>query len=286
MAAKLTPEQRQNIVDKYLEGMSGAEIARKFKHSTATIAKVLREEGVQVVKGRNNRWYEFNDHYLDELDCANKFWFLGYFYADGYLAPKGNSCSIDSVDKDAVEKCKRIFESNRPLQLHKATKKNDGVNRQDAWSFRLNSPIVYQNLINYGCDSDKSHTAKIPWWVFEGKEEFMRDFVRGLIDGDGSVSFKYGKYHRPVITLACTPQLAQELGDYLEEKLNLKIYLNKNKVVIWYIQITNLVSVVKFLDWTYYDGIECYMDRKYENSKIARKAVREYWKNNNIQVEE
>lgn len=278
MAKKLTREQRQNIVDCYNNGMSGIEICKNFKHSTATVAKVLREEGIKVIKGRDNRWYEANYSYLDELDCANKFWFLGYFYADGYVSMTTNKISIDSIDKEILEKCRILFDSNRPLQFIKVKdRKSDNYNRYNAWSFRLENANLHQKIIDYGCDNYKSYNAKMPWELFQGKEQYIRDFVRGLYDGDGGINYKYDKDYRGVAKICGTPQLIQELTDFLEKELECKFFINKGKITTWYFETTGMLNTYKFLKWIYYDNVEIYMDRKYQKSIQTIQAIEEKW---------
>lgn len=267
MAAKLTKEQRDNIINLYLNGMSGIEISKKCKHSTATVATVLKEEGVKVIKGRNNKRFNLNEHYLDKLDSANKFYFLGYFYADGYWSPTTTHISIDSNDKDILEKFQNIFESDRPLQEIKKKKLSNKI----SWSFRLNSIILHDKIKQYGCDNNKSYNLKFPFKIFNNKEKYLRDFIRGHFEGEGCLSYIKSNSGniRGIISIVGTEDFIKGLGQILNEQLKIipTIYKRKNSKNTFYLQFKKVEYVNKFLNWIYYDNVELYMDRKYNKAK-------------------
>lgn len=266
MGKKLTKEQRQNIVNLYLSGRSGIWISENFQHSTATIAKVLREEGIEVQKGRDNRWYSLNEHYLDELNNANKFYFLGYFYADGYIPEKKKAISVDSIDKEILEKFKKLFDSDRPLQpIHP---KNP--NSKEVWSFRINSILIHKRIHELGCDNEKTTTAKFPINLFyeENSKQFLRDFIRGYFDGDGSLYLIYSNVDncRGGISIVGSFDFIKKLQEILKEELGINSYFKKGKGA-YYIEFKKVQAVYDFLNWIYYDNVETYLQRKFNLAK-------------------
>ena len=266
MAKKLTQEQRQNIVDLYLSGKSGIWISENFHHSVTTIAKVLKEEGIEVQKGRDNRWYTLNEHYLDELDCSEKYYFLGFFYADGYWSPHSNRTYIDSIDKDILEKFLKIFEANRPLQ---EIKKHNIKNAKTSWSFRLENPIIHQKLYEYGCDNNKSYNASFPYRLFEGdKRKFMPDFIRGIVDGDGGwhLEFKSGGSCSLDFSVVGTHDLCLSIKEILDEELGIDLCFRphiKSKTA-WYISTSKIDYIPKIISYLYGTNSGLFLKRKYD----------------------
>ena len=265
MAKKLTQEQRQNIVDLYLSGKSGAWISKNFHHSTTTVCQILREEGIEVDKGRDNRRYTINEHYLNELDTAEKFYFLGFFYADGYWSPTSNKIAVDSVDKDILEEFLKLFETNRPLQ---EIKKHNIKNAKTSWSFRLENPIIHQKLYEYGCDNTKSYTATFPYELFEGeKRRFLPDFIRGVVDGDGSwsLSFKAGGSCRLDFSVVGTHDLCLSIKEILDKKLGIDLCFRPHSVskTAWYISTSKKDYVSKIIDYLYGTSSNLFLNRKY-----------------------
>ena len=278
MGKKLTKEQRQNIVNLYLSGKSGIWISENFQHSTATIAKVLREEGIEVQKGRDNRRYSLNEHYLDELDNGDKFYFLGYFYADGYISSTSNKAYIDSVDKEILEKFRVLFETNRPLQ---EIEKHNIPNAQVTWSFRTESYYIHKALWKYGCTNNKSHEAKFPFDLFKGKEEFYRDFIRGIFDGDGSFSVRYTKLGscKAEFSISGTKDICEGIKDVLKKELGIEINVHKHKKAnVWYANTSRNEHLKKIIPWLYKDE-DVFMERKRDNVKSYLKG-RFGWENN------
>lgn len=266
MAKKLTQEQRQNIVDLYLSGKSGIWISENFHHSVTTIAKVLREEGIKVQKGRDNRWYTLNEHYLDELDTAEKYYFLGFFYADGYWSPNSNMTSIDSVDKEILEEFLKLFETNRPLQR---IEKHNIENAKISWSFRLENPIVHQKLFEYGCDNTKSYTATFPYRLFGGeKRKFIPDFIRGVVDGDGGwhLEFNSGGSCSLDFNVVGTHDLCLSIKEILDKELEIDLCFRphtKSKTA-WYISTSKKDYIPKIVKYLYGTPSELFLKRKYD----------------------
>ena len=69
--------------------------------SNVAVRNYLKKKRVEMRKSNDpvydiNRAspYTFNEHWLDELDCPEKFYFLGFFAADGCNLKKYNNVKI------------------------------------------------------------------------------------------------------------------------------------------------------------------------------------------------
>ena len=102
------------------------------------------------------------------------FYLLGVFITDGCV--KKDRVSLSSKDKDWIEQIKNLISPE--IKLLK-----DGEN-----CFRINifNKQIKDWLIKYNCVPNKSLTVKFP----NVPIKYLPDFIRGCIDGDGSISNK------------------------------------------------------------------------------------------------
>ena len=120
----LTNEQVELIVEDYQNGATLNKIAQKYKCGITKIKTVLKENNIDFSLKRNKNKYNFNEHWLDNLDCAEKFYFLGFMFSDGNNCEKYNTCSItlQESDKDVLIQFSNLLQNNRPLYYNTKTK--------------------------------------------------------------------------------------------------------------------------------------------------------------------
>ncbi|MDD4980480.1 MAG: LAGLIDADG family homing endonuclease [Candidatus Omnitrophica bacterium] len=113
---------------------------------------------------------------------------LGYFAADGcmFINPRGSKyISFTSCDREILQKVKRMLGSE-----HKFSVKNrQNRNWKDAFTLQIGSKEMYQDLIKKGFMPKKASRFKLP----AVPKKYMRHFIRGYFDGDGSVTYGYFK---------------------------------------------------------------------------------------------
>lgn len=106
-------------------------------------------------------------------------YFLGFFWADGYVREKDNNLIIEIVERDALD-LKPIFDRVATFSIYRREREN----RQPQVTFRYSSKDLIEYFISLGkyAKSTESHSKildAIP-------EDFQIYFLRGLIDGDGN----------------------------------------------------------------------------------------------------
>jgi len=154
---------------------SQREIARKLNLGKTTVNTWAREEGLKFKKDTvNNKFFdEFNE---------NSIYILGFIFADGNVAwnPKKGyyTLTITASEKDIehLEKIRKIMSSTKPLLYAVKTK-----------SYRLivNDKELCRRLMYLGVIPKKSLIVKFP----KIPKEYLRHFIRGVIDGDGNVRY-------------------------------------------------------------------------------------------------
>lgn len=121
--------------------------------------------------------YPFNEQIFDSWSHELA-WLLGLIWSDGCLF--GNSVEICSKDFDLMELVEGLIEMPNGIRP-----KNKG----QAWRIVFTSQRVVSQLKELGLTEAKSHTINFPLIP----DEYIATFVRGLLDGDGSVVERFDR---------------------------------------------------------------------------------------------
>lgn len=71
----------------YLSGLSLAKIAKSHKIDRHKLSDLLKKDGINIQV--NNKIYFYNDQFFKRIDTEEKAYWLGFLYADGYIANSG-----------------------------------------------------------------------------------------------------------------------------------------------------------------------------------------------------
>ena len=106
-------------------------------------------------------------------------YFIGFFWADGYVREKDNNLLLEIVEKDA-EDLKHIF--NRIATFSVYRREREG--RQPQVTFRYHDKNLVSFFINLGKYAHSTESHKMVLDIIP--EKYQIYFLRGLIDGDGN----------------------------------------------------------------------------------------------------
>jgi hypothetical protein len=138
---------------------------------------------------------------LDKIRVNEKFfsfwskemaYVLGVIYTDGCLDP---GSKLDPSRKTTLKMPRfQIFQKepeilNKVLKLMNCDAKLYHHNKQDLYWFNVHDEKIYHDLQNLGLTPNKSLTMDFP----QMPPEYVRHFIRGCWDGDGSVYITGGK---------------------------------------------------------------------------------------------
>jgi len=139
--------------------------------------------------------YKVNHHYFDEIDTEYKAYMLGLIYADGcILQPKGNRqlnlvISLQEEDGYILDKFSKEACGGMKIISHPPAIKNKGWKKRCL--VRITSDILCKKLISYGCSVNKSRLG-MQFPSIDTK--YYNHFIRGFLDGDGSILMQPAKY--------------------------------------------------------------------------------------------
>ena len=222
---------------------------------------------------------QYSRKYKLDLDVfyredATSWYLLGAYMTDGNIkvrpANHGLQVAITSKDKDWLELIRDLVCKELPLYKDK---------RSDCYRFTISSTELGRWFISKGCIPNKSLTLKFP----KVPQKYMADFIRGAIDGDGSIShtdYIKRRYTYKTFKLTLTSaskdfiySVGQKLPDSVLYKIVEILPGTKNpsivrgvpiiqKHICYDIIVTGQNNCQKLLSWLYYNDHNISMPRK------------------------
>jgi len=204
---------------------------------------------------------------------------IGLFQTDGniYDVKRNRGKAVIEIsikDRDIIEKIKKLISYN--YTITKRTRNNTHVNGHKYIDKEYISIKIYdinfrKFLNDCGVPSGKKSSIISPPLYL--KNLSIKDYVRGLYDGDGSLGMT--KANIPYVSMVTASRnLANFLFEYISDVTGKpKKDTNPNKRDNIYNIVITKEDAVKFCNEVYYD--DCLsMNRKMENSKIVKKWTR------------
>lgn len=141
--------------------------------------------------------YKFDVNIFDEINSSEKAYWLGFIWCDGYICKRKRTTnhtgyefklSLAEQDLDHLIKFKEFLNSNHEIKHYK---NGSSSFKKDAIECRLYICNKYfgQNLYNrYGLIPHRSSAKQLVSMI---PIEYYKDFIRGIIDADGSLGSSY-----------------------------------------------------------------------------------------------
>lgn len=225
---------------------------------------------------QNMKKYKVNDTYFSNIDTADKAYFLGFLYADGYNNVSRHEVKIrlSIQDEELLIKLRDILYPNRDRPLY-YQRRND---RQYCELYICNTNIS-NDLNRHGCVRAKTFNISFPYFI-DGN--FYSHFIRGVFDGDGSIclsQFKNGQ-HKTSFSITGYRPFINEINKILSDSCNvhenkLTSYKGKDERIAS-LAFTGCRQCIKIREYLYQDA-NIYMLRKYEKfQKLGTDEWRTY----------
>ena len=249
-------EIEKKVCQDYQTGnYSSRELGIKYSLSKTCILKILERYNIPKVNRRlvNNN---LDVHYFDNIDTEEKAYFLGFIFADGSISNDEFFLDINEKDIEILLRIREEIHSNCKITTRK--KGNSMMSR-----IAIKNKVFCSSLSQYGIIENKTKmTSHLP--VEKIPKIFYKDFLRGLIDGDGWViKTKQNLYKIGYVTQYYSTALdfVEMLNSLLEEKWKNKILTPKDRYAIVNIQ---KQSIVKQVALVLYKGNKICLSRKFQ----------------------
>lgn len=262
-------EQIKEILDLYINQKLGMEkIGKRYNVSKTVISRILKENKIEY--RNDNHIYKANYRIFQNIDNAEKAYWLGFLAADGYVYQRNNSqagnfCGINIHRKDRqhLEKFKIFMNSDVNIIDHIQT---EGFSNNTPMSrIIFNSNDMVNDLIEKGVTPRKSLTLQPP----NINKEFYLPFILGYFDGDGSIFQSSNKEF--YINIVGTKEILEWINNILNinAKLEQRKETEKNNYYIRCGGYQKPYNIMKQL----YDSVSVHLDRKYDIYKNLETVV-------------
>jgi len=176
----------------------------RVKSMTGGYRNFIKKHNLQATIFKD---YYFNKNYFSKIDCRDKAYFLGWIFTDGYLNPAKSegygSIVLNITDLEVLESFKKYTNSDAPIHERDLTvyeKKYSFKNHlKKSYSFSLTNPKTWKDCLTLGLTPRKTFTVKFPTKI---PNIYLKDFLRGVFEGDGSVSYN-DKRQAKHVTIYC-----------------------------------------------------------------------------------
>lgn len=260
------------IIKHYDSGIGTNRLAEMFNCHRTTIQRLLIKNDVSLRK----RSVDFlsDDSFFKSYNKNSCYW-AGFIMADGCIRKKQRIVSIKLQirDRNHLEKLKILSKFEGNVRDYKKLGYSAIDVRNKSWMIDLKR--------NFLITPRKSHTAKFNINI---PRKYLNHFIRGIMDGDGSVSCRVSKNRRnKYLSVSFTGTLniinnivkfISEFIDVIIPKIQHPLRENNNYSSISY----TCLNAERVLNWIYKgSNDEIRLDRKYEKW-INRPITRHYSK--------
>lgn len=157
--------------------------------------------------------YSVNHDYFSAIDTEERAYWLGFMYADGYVT-KRNVVGLSLAIKDLqhLERFKLALQAMHPIRQYTSSGYKEGQYCRLAFP----SDKMTNDLERLGCVKQKTLILQFPSEQ-QVPPKFMKDFIRGYLDGDGCITGCNG--HGPRIKICGTMEMLEGIRCYFNSLL-------------------------------------------------------------------
>lgn len=264
----LSQEEIQNLINLYNEGNSLRTISKITGHSRNFITKVFNENNfIRRTNKINSRKYYLNDNYFEIIDNAEKAYWVGFIAADGYISKREGGCSnrlgitLSEKDIEHLYKFNKCLNSTYEIKTYKADESHYNINSRFC-RLLMSSDKLVSDLEKLGIVEQKTLILKFPT-IDQIPEQFVYDYIRGYMDGDGSISFCTKGYTKPSCLIGFTGQKDFLLN--IQKYLGVKTKLTTKDNITFQFNIGGNNQCLNILNKLYKNSTEnSRLNRKYE----------------------
>ena len=171
----------EEIKNLYLNSMMPLQkIADRYNVSRESITNFAKRNGwYGLRKDSPKAIYSVDAGYFDDIDSNKKAYWLGFIAADGNIRQDYLCLSIELAisDREHLVKFQQDINTNAPIK--------DSFRKYSSSYIRINNKQICLALSKYGIIPNKSLSFVIHKELLPSC--FIRDFIRGYFDGDGSI---------------------------------------------------------------------------------------------------
>lgn len=213
--------------------------------------------------------YDIDLSKFEELSEETLYW-IGFIAADGCIfdyesGNVGFTLALNEQDKSHLQKFQNFIKDSRPLYYSE---------EKHTYTLTIKRREIYDILTLYGITPAKSLTIKRPDFI--QTEEQAKAWIRGYIDGDGSLAVTYPRPNYPAfeVGIVGTKDVLYFIRSYTTSTA--KLYQKKGQHS-WALTLQGNHQVYQFINWLY-GNATIYLDRKYETFNAMNNIYQSFYK--------
>lgn len=249
----------------YKKYKSGNKIASFLNVNPKTIYSWMEKHKINTCTGiQGARKHFFNERYFEKIDKPEKAYLLGFIIADGCIYSESNSTyfrfqiNLKQEDSYVLDFLQKEIESDYKIQFKEVSAKKNG-NKSKVASLKINSTAFCKDLINLNVIPRKSMKESIP--LDKIPNEFLRYFVLGYFDGDGSVSYTKSSPH---ISILGSKKMCEQLNKiFVDNGIDQNVFFLHPNKKLFGLRINNTENKIKLYNFLYKDYV-FFLKRKKE----------------------
>ena len=233
--ASFTASNEEEILFLYSSGLTMKRIAEisNGKFTEWEVYKII--DNSDLVKRGHNRKGLLNENYFRTIDSAEKAYLLGIIQSDGSIRKDNKGFSISQC-KDYSWYLQQLIKKEFYSEATRSKDKN-------CHSICLYSEVIVKNLISLGIIPNKAKDQKeehIDTLWKSIPDELKPDFIRGVLDGDGWVTFflQNEKTESCNVGWSGNKFLMQKISTWLKDNFNYEAKVKVSTGETYRLQIT------------------------------------------------
>lgn len=246
----------------HAQEMSAPDIAKELGRTRASVNHYANRHNISMEKphsayadkiSEGRKEYSCDENFFSQDTPEANYW-AGALLADGCVRERDENSHtiklhISKKDSSWLRKFKESLEAEHPIR-------EDG----DFIRLKVHSNDMFNDLKRFGVVPRKTYGNSEP----EIKDEMMSHFIRGLLDGDGSIT-KNNKRGSVKVNLVNSKAICNWVNDNVDRLINISgcLYPHSCSDVAWNWEITDRKDLEKFGNWLY-DDTDLFMERKYK----------------------
>lgn len=192
-AAWATDAEKDDIARRYREGEGSYALAKDLGIHGAILGRMLDQRGVERRTMSEAKRVHTCDHgFFDVIDTEQKAYWLGFMAADGNVVTGRPiiKLALAAKDRDHVVRFAAALKSTHALTDYVTNTGHPGT------KFSVASRELAAGLARHGVFPSKTFTLRWPDYL---ESEFLRHYLRGYFDGDGSWHVRLPEGLAPVL---------------------------------------------------------------------------------------
>lgn len=231
------------------------QIALKLNLDRHKLSSLMKEAGIEIRK--NGRIYIFDENYFQDINTEEKAYWLGFLAADGNICKRTIKINLNIRDKEHLIKFSKAIKSNLMIKEIPGTGYGEGT---IIASLEINSIKMVNDLIRQGVIPNKSLILKPPTLP----ECLVRHWIRGYLDGDGSIIPKLANGNAQ-LSFVGTKEVLRWIEYNLTHENTHTLYSRNKKDIknTYQLSFGGTISIINYIDYLYKNAT-IFLDRKYQ----------------------